>query len=72
MGKHCNEALIMEKILKQNNTAALTGISNLKLLSRGSINRYVSMASDNGRTELTALLLAASDTSSNQEGEFDL
>lgn len=54
-----NEALIMERIFKFNNTAALSGIARLGLLRGENINRYVEEAGKNHQTELVTLLLSA-------------
>ncbi|MBQ0146648.1 MAG: leucine-rich repeat domain-containing protein [Lachnospiraceae bacterium] len=66
-----NEELIMERIFKLNNAAALSGVSKRKLLRQENISRYVTMANENNSTELVALLLAASDNRSGV-GEFEL
>jgi len=66
-----NEELIMERIFKYNNVAALNGISKLKLLRQENINRYVAMANENNQTELVALLLAAIDKD-RDAGDFEL
>ncbi len=66
-----NEELIMEKILKSNNVAALSGLSGLKLLRQENIGKYVAAANENNQTELVALLLAAAGRGIDT-GEFDL
>ena len=68
---HSNEALIMEHILKFNNTAALSGIAELGLLRKENINRYVEEAGRNRQTELVTLLLAAA-RNTEDEDEFSL
>lgn len=67
-----NEALIMERILKFNNTAAMNGISKRKLLRQENINGYVAAANENRQAELVALLLAAIDNNTDTSGEFEL
>lgn len=67
-----NEELIMERILKFNNTAAMNGISKRKLLKQENINGYVAAANSNGQAEIVALLLAAIDKDADNAGEFEL
>lgn len=57
-----NEALIMEKVLKFNNVAAMNGISKLHLLRPENINSYVAAANLNHQCEIVALLLAEVET----------
>ncbi len=64
-----NEELIMEWVIKTNNTAAMSSLARLDLLS-GSINDYIIQANEAGRGEITALLMSVPDH--NDEGEFDL
>jgi len=66
-----NEELIMERIFKSGNAAALNGISKLKLLRQENINRYVAIANEDNQTELIALLLASVDKSKDM-GDFEL
>ena len=66
-----NEALIMERILKFNNTAALNGIAKLGLLRGENINRYVEEAGKNHQTEIVTLLLDAA-RNAGEEDEFSL
>jgi hypothetical protein len=61
----------MERILKFNNTAALSGIAELGLLRKENINRYVEEAGRNRQTELVTLLLAAA-RNTEDEDEFSL
>ena len=65
------EALVMEHIMRFNNTAALSGISQLGLLKKENINRYVEEAGRNHQTELVTLLLAAA-RNTEDEDEFSL
>lgn len=67
-----NEQLVMERVFKYNNTAALTGIAELALLRPENINGYVRQAADAGLTELTALLLKARGAARDLDGEFKL
>lgn len=67
-----NEALIMERILKFNNTAAMNGISKMKLLNQDNINGYVITANENKQTEIVSLLLAAKQKDTDNTGEFEL
>lgn len=67
-----NEALIMERIFKFNNTAAMNGISRLKLLKQENINGYVTTANENKQTEIVSLLLAAKGKDTDNTGEFEL
>lgn len=64
-----NEALIMEWIIKYNNTAAMSGIARYHMLT-GGVSKYVGQANAAGRSEITALLISLSDPS--DKGEFDL
>lgn len=66
-----NEALIMERIFKFNNAAALNGITKLGLLRSENINRYVEEAGRNHQTELVTLLLSAA-RNAEDEDEFSL
>ena len=67
-----NEMLVMERILKYNNTAAMTAISRRHLIGNDRIDKYVRMANENGFTELTALLIKAKETRKTLEEEFEL
>lgn len=64
-----NEELIMEWIIKTNNTAAMSNIAALDLLSK-SIYDYIIQSNEAGRGEITALLMSMPNNS--DEGEFDL
>ncbi len=66
-----NEALVWERVLKYDNTAAMTGLARRRLLRPENIPGYVRAAAEAGRTELTALLLDAGGASGNEE-EFAL
>lgn len=66
-----NEALIMERILKFNNTAALSGIVRMGLLKSGNIAGYVEQANRNRQTELVTLLLTAARATASDD-DFDL
>ena len=66
-----NEALIMERIFKFNNAAALNGITKLGLLRSENINRYVEEAGKKHQTELVTLLLSAA-RNAEDEDEFSL
>ena len=67
-----NEKLVMERIIKTNNSAALSGISKLKLLRQENIPSYITAANENKQTELVTLLLAAAEQKGADTGEFDL
>lgn len=67
-----NEALIMEKIFRNSNIPALTGIASRRLLRPENIDGYVKKALELNLTELTALLLKAKGTARDTEGEFEL
>lgn len=67
-----NEKLVMERILKTGNSAALSGISKLKLLRQENIHSYITAANENKQTELITLLLAAAEQKGADTGEFDL
>lgn len=64
-----NEPLIMEWIIKTNNTAAMSGIARYGLL-RESINEYLIKSGLAGRGEINALLISMADQG--DEGEFEL
>ena len=66
------EDLIMEKIIKTNNTAALTGLVSRKLLDPAHIDEYIRVCAQEGNTELTALLLQAKGSAVRAEEEFEL
>ena len=66
------EALIMEKIIKMKNTAALAGVVSQKLLDPSHIDEYIRICAQEGSTELTALLLQAKGSAVRAEEEFDL
>lgn len=69
-----NEALIMEHILKNNNTAAMTGIAREGLIERSHISDYVERAGRLKETEIVALLLGMTQmgADSNTDSEFEL
>ena len=66
-----NEGLIMERILKFGNSAALSGIVRLGLLRSENIAGYVEQANRNRQTELVTLLLSAARTAASDD-DFDL
>ena len=65
------EDLIMEKIIKTGNTAALAGLVSRDLLDPTHIDEYIRICAQNGNTELTALLLQAKGSAVRAE-EFEL
>lgn len=62
--------LIMERILKYNNVAAMTGLSSRRLLSPDHIDGYLQQALEWELTEITALLLAAKGSSRSLDNDF--
>ena len=66
------EDLIMEKIIKTNNTAALAGLVSRELLDPAHIDEYIRICAQDGNTELTALLLQAKGSAGWAEEEFEL
>ena len=66
------EALIMEKIIKTNNAAALAGLVSQGLLNSAHIDEYIRICAQHGNTELTALLLQAKGSAVRAEEEFEL
>lgn len=56
-----NENLIMERIFKSGNTAAMSGLARQHLLRPENISRYVETANANRQTELVVLLLDAAE-----------
>lgn len=66
------EGLVMERILKSRNAAALNGIVSQGLLDPAHVDEYLREWAGTGATELTALLLQAKHRTSNLEEEFDL
>lgn len=66
------EELIMEKIIKTSNTAALAGLVSQGLLEPGHIDEYIRICAEEGNTELTALLLQARGSAGRVEEEFEL
>lgn len=66
------EGLVMERILKSRNAAALNGIVSQGLLEPSHVDGYLRDWAGIGATELTALLLQAKHSNSNMEEEFDL
>ena len=67
-----NEALIMERILKFNNTAALSGLVSEKLLRHENIGKYLEEANVRKETEAVALLLEAGNRETADTGDFEL
>lgn len=67
-----NEELIMERILKANNIAAMSGLAKRGLLSAQAIEKHLKETLSAGQTELSALLLEAKRAAAPAEGEFDL
>lgn len=67
-----NEALIMERIFKYNNTAALSGLIGRELLPSEKLESYVRFSAENGQNELTALLLKAQGAKRDIYEEFEL
>lgn len=66
------EELVMEKIIKSGNTAALAGLVARGLLDGAHIDEYIRICAQSGRTELTALLLQAKGDAGRMEEEFEL
>lgn len=66
------EGLVMERILKTRNAAALNGIVSQGLLEPSHVDGYLREWAGIGATELTALLLQAKRSTSNMEEEYDL
>ena len=66
------EDLIMEKIMKTNNPAALAGLVSRSLLDPTHIDEYIRICAQEGNTELTALLLQARGSAVRAEEEFAL
>ena len=66
------EGLVMERILKSHNAAALNGIVSQGLLEPSHVDEYLRDWAGTGATELTALLLQAKHRNPNLEEEFDL
>ena len=66
-----NEALIMERIIKANNTAAMSGLAERKLLKPENISKYVTAAGQMRQAELVALLISAADPAKPSD-EFEL
>lgn len=66
------EGLVMERILKTRNVAALNGIVSQGLLEPAHVDGYLREWAGIGATELTALLLQAKRSVSCMEEEFDL
>lgn len=67
-----HEPQVMDLILQTNNIPAMTGMAVRKLLHPEHIDMYVQRATQNGKTELTALLLQAKGTQREIEEEFAL
>lgn len=55
-----NETLVMEKILKQNNVAALSGVVAQNLLNLNNLHKYITRANKLGLSEITTILLDSS------------
>lgn len=66
------EGLIMERILKYNNVAAMTGLVHRQLLKRENIDTYLRQSLAADQRELTALLLEAKGQRQYDETEFEL
>ncbi len=66
------EKLIMEKILKNDNVPALTGIVEGGLLKTENVDEYLRQALENHQTQLSALLLKAKGTGRDIDEEFEL
>ena len=66
-----NQGLVMEWILRENNTAAMTAIADRQLLDADTVDGYVRAALENRQTELVALLLRAKGQR-REKDEFDL
>ena len=66
------EGLIMERILKYNNVAAMTGLVRRQLLRRENIDSYLQQSLASDQRELTALLLEAKGQRQYDETEFEL
>lgn len=67
-----NEELMMERILKANNIAAMSGLARRGLLSAATVEKHLKETLSAGQTELSALLLEAKRTAAPTEGEFEL
>ena len=67
-----NESLVMDRIMKTVNVAALNGIVARNVLDGNNIDKYVTLSADLGLTEITALLLKAKGQSKDTQGEFEL
>ena len=66
------EELIMERIIKSGNTAALAGLVSQQLLLPQRVDEYIRLCAQDGNTELTALLLQAKRGAGPAEEEFEL
>lgn len=66
------EGLVMERILKSRNAAALNGIVSQGLLEPSHVDGYLQDWAGQGAPELTALLLQAKHRTCGPEEEFDL
>ncbi len=67
-----NETLVMERVLKYNHVAAMTGLLQHNLVDKRHVDEYVKLANANGQTEITALLLRIKGGAGNWETEFSL
>lgn len=67
-----SEGLIMEQVLKKNNTPAMTGLVSEGLLRPENIGGYIEKALASGQTELTAALLRAGNARENAEEDWTL
>ncbi|MBR5217895.1 MAG: leucine-rich repeat protein [Oscillospiraceae bacterium] len=66
------ESLVMERIIKNGNTAAMEGIATQRLLDPVHIDEYLRICAEMGNMELTALLLQAKGSGGREEEEFAL
>lgn len=66
------EGLIMERILKYDNTPALSGLVRCHLLTPANIDGYLRTASEANQTDLVALLLEAKGNQRQADTDFEL
>ena len=66
------EGLIMERILKYDNTPALSGLVHCHLLDSANIDGYLRAASEANQTDLVALLLEAKGNQRQADTDFEL
>ena len=67
-----NQGLVMERIMKFNNTAAMNGIAERRLLDADGIDAFVRQTAEEGLTELTALLIKAKGNALLSAEDFEL